>query len=405
MANSRRSSLCVLFALAALLDAPSPARAQSSQAGKWEVDVHGGGLWSSNPTAGTANPLPVGEAFSTVIVGRPSRRESSWFFGDGATLLNSVNTALRANGQITPLDGALGAAAVTRGAGAGAGARIARRFGARYAAEFSFDYAATPLEFTGKTVDGIEASRGTFVNAFRGLFATGPFSINSVTATADLTKSAGHQLLSTGVLTVDLLTHGRFVPAVAGGARGRHQPGRAGRHAERQLQRRDSGYVPDQRDGQGDRARRAPQPRHRRRVRRRRALRAVTALGHPRRRPGARRRRQGGHDGRREPQRGRSDTGNLHRIGDVAQRAVLEQFDHKPAVVAERSRDQRIEDVHRQRIGDPHERGGGRVLAILTEHQSARASEASEPRDRSEPAKRRARARVGESEWRSPSGN
>ena len=219
MANSRRSTSGVLFALAALLNAASPALAQSSQAGKWEVDVHGGGLWSSSPTAGTANALPVGEAFTTVAAGRPSRRESSWLFGDGATLLNSVNSALRAaNGQITPLDSVLGAAAVTRGAGAGVGGRIARRFGARYAAEFSFDYAATPLEFTGKTVDGIEASRGTFVSAFRGLFATGPFSVNGVTASADLTKSAGHQLLSTGVLTVDLVTHGRFVPYVAGGA-------------------------------------------------------------------------------------------------------------------------------------------------------------------------------------------
>jgi hypothetical protein len=218
MADSRRSTLCLLFALATVLHA-SPALAQSSQAGKWDVEVHGGGLWSSNPTAGTANPLPVGEAFSTVVLGRPSRRESSWFFGDGATLLNSVNTALRAsNGQITPLDGVLGAAAVTRSSGAGAGVRIARRFGARYAAEFSFDYAATPLEFTGKTVDGLEASRSTFVSAFRGLFATGPFSVNSVSATDDLTKSAGHQLVSAGVLTVDLVTHGRVVPYVAGGA-------------------------------------------------------------------------------------------------------------------------------------------------------------------------------------------
>jgi hypothetical protein len=219
MPKSRGSAVFALVALAALLHgAASPALAQSSQAGKWEVDFHGGGVWSSNSTAGAAATLPVGEAFPTLF-GRTSRRVSSWFFGDGAALLNSVNTELRAvNGQITPLDGVLGAAAATRGTGGGVGFRLARRFGARYAAEFSFDYAAVPLEFTSKSLEGIEASRNTFINSWRALFATGPFTVNSVTATKDLTESTGHQLQSTGVLTVDLVTHGRFVPYVAGGA-------------------------------------------------------------------------------------------------------------------------------------------------------------------------------------------
>jgi hypothetical protein len=156
--------------------------------------------------------------FNTVT-GFPSKRVSSWLFGDGASLLTAASLALNAvNGGITPLDSVLGAAAAERGDGGSVGFRVARRFGARYAAEFSLDYASTPLEFTAKTVDGIEASRSTFVTAWRALFATGPFTSPNVTATTDLHQSGGHQLLTTGVLTVDLVTRGRLIPYVAGGA-------------------------------------------------------------------------------------------------------------------------------------------------------------------------------------------
>jgi len=207
----------VLLAVAVALGAEvSPARAQS--AGKWELEAHGGGLWSSNSTSGSAATLPAATPFTTRF-GTVSRAESSWMFGDGASLLNATNIALRAiNGQITPLDSVLGVATGSRGNGGSAGFRVARRFGPRYAAEFSFDYAATPLEFTAKTVDGIEATRSTFITAWRGLLATGPFVNTNVTATTDLHRSAGHQLLTTGALTVDLTTHGRLVPYVVGGA-------------------------------------------------------------------------------------------------------------------------------------------------------------------------------------------
>ena len=69
---------------------------------KWEVEVHGGGTVATNPTCGTAALPAAGTPFT--VGQRSSRRESSWYFGDGAVLLNQVNTALGATAKITALD-------------------------------------------------------------------------------------------------------------------------------------------------------------------------------------------------------------------------------------------------------------------------------------------------------------
>jgi len=206
-----------LFALVLVVAGAAPAQAQSATSGKWEVEAHGGGIWASNSTSGAAATLPAATPFSGAPLITPSRHESSYLFGDGSTLLNSVIGALRSTAQIVPLDPVLTAAAAHRSAGASAGARIARRFGSRYSAEFSIDYAAAPLEFTAKATDAIEASRASFETAMKGLFATGPFVTTSVTATKTSTESGGHQLVTTGVLTYDLVTHGRLIPYAEGG--------------------------------------------------------------------------------------------------------------------------------------------------------------------------------------------
>ena len=201
----------IVFALAA-----APARGQNAGAPRWEVEVHGGGAMSTTPSAGSAATLPEGATFTTLAL-TPSRRQSSWFFGDGTTLLNSVNSRLAPSVMITPLDSVIGAAAASRRGGAAAGVRLTRRFGARYSAELNVDYARTPLRFSETALDGIEASRRTFVNAFRGLFLSGPSSNPTVTATAAITEGAGYELLTTGVFGVDLMTRGRLIPYVVGG--------------------------------------------------------------------------------------------------------------------------------------------------------------------------------------------
>jgi hypothetical protein len=205
--------------------APS-AWAQSATERKWELEGHGGFATSTAPTGGSAATLPVGASFTT-LAGSQSRRESSWLFGDGAALLNSVNTVLAPTAKITPLDSVIGSAAASRGSGAGGGFRLTRRFGSRYSAELNVDYTRTPLTFTQKALDGIEASRSTFITAFTGLFRSGPSQNPTVTATVTTTESADYELLTTGVFGVDLTTRGKLVPYVVGGGGIAHSGGDA----------------------------------------------------------------------------------------------------------------------------------------------------------------------------------
>src|ERR1700674_2952248 len=85
----------------------SPAAAQMADPGKWEIEFHGGGMSPTNPTSGSVSLPGAGQAFTTAAIYAPpappvitvasSRRESSWYFGDGAVLFNQAAKALEAS--------------------------------------------------------------------------------------------------------------------------------------------------------------------------------------------------------------------------------------------------------------------------------------------------------------------
>jgi len=114
----------------------------------WEVEVHGGPMLSTNPTSGTtalpspgaliAVPPPVNPAV-------PNRVVSSWYFGDGASLLNLAMASFRLNGRVVPLDPVLQSRFVERRSGSSIGVRIDRGFGARFGAELALDGTFGPL--------------------------------------------------------------------------------------------------------------------------------------------------------------------------------------------------------------------------------------------------------------------
>ena len=205
------AALMSVFALA-----PAVASGQSATPGKWEVGGYGGFAFSTAPTGGTAATLPPGTSFTTPS-GSRSGYVSSWLFGDGAALLNSVNALASPSTKITPLDAVLGSAAVSRGSGGGFGVRVARRFGSRYSAEFTVDYTSTPLDFTEAALSGIEAGRGSFMTAFKGLLQTGPWQNLNITAATTPTEGSRSELLTTGVFGFDLVTRGKLIPFVVGG--------------------------------------------------------------------------------------------------------------------------------------------------------------------------------------------
>src|SRR5690348_2906620 len=154
MSNLRNRTLFWMLApcLAALAAVASPATAQTAGAGKWEIELQGGGMLSTNPTAGTVSLPGPGQAFSTAAIYPPqsvitvasSRRESSWYFGDGAILLNQAAKALETSqvgmstpfpGRIVTLDSVLARSLGQRRRAGSIGVRVSRVLSPRISAE------------------------------------------------------------------------------------------------------------------------------------------------------------------------------------------------------------------------------------------------------------------------------
>lgn len=205
--------------LAALLLAPlaRPAAAQTTAERKWEIEFHGGGMLVRNPTSSTVSLPGAGEPFTTGP-GQTSRRVSSWYFGDGATLLNQLRALPFFNLPLmTSLDPVLGGLLAERRHGGSFGVRVSRALNSRLAAEFSLDYSLAQLEITGAAVTGIATSRDSFLAVFNDLLR-GPFSQPRVTSTADLGDGKARQVVSTGTLNINLKTSGNLIPYVTAGA-------------------------------------------------------------------------------------------------------------------------------------------------------------------------------------------
>ena len=117
--------------LMALVAMVSLAAAQTADSGKWEIELHGGGMLPTNPTGGTVSLPGPGQVFTAAgFPGAPrsSRRESSWYFGDGAVLFNQAVVALfnqvaapATPARITSLDSVLERSFATRQPGASVG--------------------------------------------------------------------------------------------------------------------------------------------------------------------------------------------------------------------------------------------------------------------------------------------
>lgn len=204
----------------------SPSTAQTGGAVKWEIEFHGGGMVPTNPTGGTVSLPGPGQAFMSagavtvdgVLVATPSRRESSWYFGDGAVLFNQVALSLAARGIVFPgriatLDPVLGRSFGERRRGGSIGARVTRVLTPRFSAELSVDYSLARIQATQANSDAIEATRASFIPAFQGLITFNPLRVlNSLTSAAALESEGGHQLFTSGALIINLRTTGDVIP-------------------------------------------------------------------------------------------------------------------------------------------------------------------------------------------------
>ena len=175
----------------------------------------------SNPTGGTVSLPPPGAVFMTAVANpAESRREPSWYFGDGALLFNQAVAALaQLPGRIVPLDPVLGRSLGERRSSGSVGMRVSRVLTPRLAAELSVDYGFARLRIAPENSEAIEATRASYIPAFEGMITFNPNRVlNSVTSRATLDDGGARELVSTGALLVNLRTSGSVIPYLAIGA-------------------------------------------------------------------------------------------------------------------------------------------------------------------------------------------
>jgi hypothetical protein len=216
MAATARVGVVILFiGLCA-----SGAAAQDGQAEpKWQVEVHSAGLFPGNPSKGTpitqfppGTPIPTGQATTT------SRAVSTWYFGDGTSLLNQVNGTLGVPARLTALDPILKEPVAHRRTAMALGVRAARMLTPRLVAEVNVDYAVGALGLTEETRRGLEAARSTFISAWNGLLLTGATSNRNITSVSDFDDGDAPLLSLTGALKIRLMPGQRVVPYATVGA-------------------------------------------------------------------------------------------------------------------------------------------------------------------------------------------
>ena len=138
---------------------------------KWELEVYGGGAWTS-ASEGTRTLPAAGAPIVTSSPIFPSREVPSFLLGDGATLLNDVNGEFDVAARITPLDAVFAKSAGRTGASFGL--RLRRFLKPGVSAEFAADFSPSGADAPDGFEDAIEATRDSFSSAFGGLLATGP---------------------------------------------------------------------------------------------------------------------------------------------------------------------------------------------------------------------------------------
>ena len=188
------------------------------QSRSWEIEFHGGGVFVNTLSGGTGS-LPAPGGPFTSVTGSTSRAVSSWYFGDGAELVNEFLSSFGVPERITPLDSVLNSRLAGQGDGGGFGFRVGREITPRFGAEFNLDRTSAAVDLTGGALAGIEASSDSFVSAFvDGLLPTGPFRNVTAASAFQAAPGARNQVAATGALNIKLTTRWRVTPYATVGA-------------------------------------------------------------------------------------------------------------------------------------------------------------------------------------------
>jgi hypothetical protein len=215
--TSRRLPTVVAAGLLILSAVPASGQTRAASTPPWEVEIYGGGGWASDAAGGRAASLPAPVPLQTIF-GRPTRRVSSWYFGDGALLLNQVLQGVGRSLVVTPLDSMLGSSSLQSSRPAGLGVRVGRRIGSLIRAEVDLEVRSGDRAFTAEALDAIEASRASFDSAWRAVLqdAGGVLNGADVTSSATIVSGTGSDVAMRGGLAFDLPTRGPLTPYLIG---------------------------------------------------------------------------------------------------------------------------------------------------------------------------------------------
>jgi hypothetical protein len=217
LTRSTRAVAVIIVAAAATatISAQGPQSAQAQT--QWELEFHGGAATAKRPHGGTTTLPPPGPPILTSSPTFPSRETSTWFVGDGTTLVNDVAEEFGLATRLSPLERALDAIGAGTETGAGIGARVRRAWKPRLLAEVSVDLLTGSSALNDEFAAAVESSRGTFESTFTALFSTAPLAAVSTTATAALADGSRRELAVTGTIHYLFGRHGGFEPYVGFG--------------------------------------------------------------------------------------------------------------------------------------------------------------------------------------------
>jgi len=193
---------------------PAPKQASG---GRWEIEGYGGLSRGSAPSKGDAALPPAGPPIPSLSPIFPSHSTASWFFGDGAAMLNRVNEEFGLQTRITPLDAALASLGLDYSSAAAFGVRVRRTLNDRFSAEVSFDVLPGSGDVSDDFRGAVEATRASFETAFAELFSTGPLDNVVIAATRAEAEGSAREIVLTGALNMHFGTGTGFVPYVTFG--------------------------------------------------------------------------------------------------------------------------------------------------------------------------------------------
>lgn len=193
----------------------SPAHGQTT-ARAWEIEGIAG-LFLTPASGDSVLTMPeAGPPLATSSPLFPTRQVPSWWFGDGAALLNGVNSEFGVPDSLRPLEAGLRGLGLGLGRGTRAtmGLRVRRAVSPAYAIEVSLELTGGGAALSDEVRDALADTRASFVPAFRGLLATAPVSDVEVDAALVESSAAGREVAITAAIVATGNPFGSFVPYV-----------------------------------------------------------------------------------------------------------------------------------------------------------------------------------------------